>query len=335
VSGRVRCQIIPDVYYVCPPSPANRLEAEFVYRETLNECSFFGVVNSSEMLELIIEHGLWSMDEENELTTMPSRLDALKVEMYQGYIAFKSRRVDQIRKLLAKARERQYGLSSRRHTYDLYTAEGLAESAKLQYLLARNTIDDKEQLVNLEEVSDSLMRALIDIYLQAKPTESDLRSLSQNHRWRMIWSSGRQEGRVFGVPSVWLTDEQQALIAWSKLYDSIQEHPDPPPKEVLEDDDLLDGWVILEQKKREKSKQEGEGHKAGLGGAQEVFIPVDSASDAKRVDDMNATGARFTKKQRMAVLQKRKVVGEQNMPDSQQKMAMQSAQQFRNRMKSK
>jgi hypothetical protein len=322
-----------DVYYVCPPSPANKLEAAFVYRDTLQECSFLGVVTSDEMLELIIGNGLWSMDEENELTTMPSRLDTLKVEMYHNYAAYKSKRVDQLRKLLAKARERQYELSSRRHTYDLYTAEGLAESAKLQYLLARNTVDEREQPVNLEELSESLMRSLIDAYIRLKPTESALRSLSQNHHWRMIWSSGRQEGRVFGVPSIWLTDEQQALIAWSKLYDSIHEHPEPPPKEVIEDDDLLDGWVIIEQKKRDKSKQEVQGHKTGMGGAQEVFIPVESAEDARRVDGMNEAGSRFTKRQRMAVLQKRKVVGEQNMPDSQQKMSVQAAQQFRDRMK--
>jgi hypothetical protein len=130
-----------------------------------------------------------------------------------------------------------------------------------------------------------------------------------------------------------LTDEQQNLIAWSKLYDNIHEHIEPPPSEVVEDDDLLDGWLILEQKKREKEQRERAGDDKGKrGGAQEMFIPAETPEDAKRIEAMNEPGMAFIKRQRMATLKTQKVVSEQHMPDSKQQINVQAAQQFRDRM---
>jgi hypothetical protein len=180
-----------------------------------------------------------------------------------------------------------------------------------------------------------MLRLLLGDYLKCRPDELALRKLSQYSKWRIIWASGRQEGRVFGVPSTWLTEEQKGLIAWSKLYDNLGEHSEPPPKEVIEDDDLLDGWIILEQKKREKARSEREGDDKARkrGGAQEVFIPAETREDAKRIEQMNEAGAAFTKRQRMAALKSKGVMAEQHMPDSQQKISVQAAQQFRDRMK--
>lgn len=321
-----------NTYYVCAPSPAHKLEAAYVYAETLYECSFQGVLADEEMAQILIDNGLWSSDEENELQSAPVRLDALKVDMYQRFVGFQSRRVEQARRMLMRLRKRQNELSQRRHQYDLYTQTGLAQAFRLQYLISRNAKDVDYNPVDLESQSEWLLRIILQEYTRNRPDELMIRALAQDGRWRMMWASGKQEGRVFGVPSTWLTDEQQNLIAWSKMYDNINEHPEPPPKEVMEDDDMLDGWIILEQKKREKAQRERTGMK-DKPGAQEMFIPVETAEDAKRVEAMNDTGSAFVKRQRMAALKQHKVVGEQHMPDSRQQISAQAAQQFRERMK--
>jgi len=333
MAGTTRCLIINTPYYVCAPSPTHKLEASFIYADTLYECSFHGVLTDEEMLQIMIDNGLWSMEEENDLNSAPVRLDALKVEMYQKYVNFQSRRVEQARRMLARLRKRHNTLAHRRHQYDFYTQTGLAQTICLQYLISRNTQDAQHQAVDLEVQADWLLRQILDEYSRNRPGEQALRQLAQYGKWRMIWSSGRQEGRVFGVPSTWLTEEQQNLIAWSKLYDNIGEHTEPPPKEVIADDDLLDGWIILEQKKREKEQRERTGDDKRKPGAQEVYIPAETADDAKRIEAMNEPGMAFIKRQRMATLKKRKVVGEQHMPDSQQTISTQAAQQFRDRMK--
>ena len=306
-----------------------------VYEDTLYECSFAGVFTKESMLDMLIDNNLWTMDEESELNSAPTRLDALKVEMYQRFASFQSRRLEQARRLVLRLRQRQAELARRRHAYDYYTSTGLAESFRLQYLISRNVKDLSDNPVDLESQPESLLRFVLEDYLHSRPNELELRKLAQYGKWRMVWSSGRQEGRVFGVPSTWLTEEQQNLIAWSKLYDNIAEHTETPPKEVLEDDDLLDGWIILEQKKREKEQKERGGDDKGRkrGGAQEVYIPAETPEDAKRIDSMNEAGASFTKRQRMAALTKQGTVSEQHMPDSRQQISVQAAHQFRDRMK--
>ena len=42
------------------------------------------------------------------------------------------------------------------------------------------------------------------------------------------------------------------IVMWSQLYDNVQESMDAPTKDVIKDDDLLDGWLIVQGKKREK-----------------------------------------------------------------------------------
>ena len=303
-----------------------------MYSDTLYEASFRGILNDEEILQVMIDNELWSMEEETELNSMPVRLDALKVEMYQRHVSFQSRRVEQACRMIGRMRKRQTELARRRHHYDLYTQTGLAHAARLQYIVAHNTKDAQDNLVDLESRDEWFMRQVLEEYAKCRPDELVLRKLAQYGKWRMIWSSGRQEGRVFGVPSTWLTDEQQNLIAWSKLYDNLNEHVEPPPKEVVEDDDMLDGWIICEQKKREKEQRERAGGNTGKQGAQEVFIPAETPEDAQRIDQMNDPAQAFMKRQRMAVLKKNKQVGEQHMPDSKQQISMQAAQQFRERM---
>ncbi len=333
MTGVTRCLIVNTPYYINAPSPAHKMEAAFEYENVLYECSFHGVLTDEEMLQVMINNDLWNMDEETELNSIPVRLDALKVDMFQRHVSFQSRRVEQSRKMLSRIRTRQRELATRRHAYDFYTRTGLARHIQMQYLLRGNTTDKNRKSIDLEICNESFVRQLLEEYAVNKPDEMTLRALAKNGAWRMIWSSGRQEGRVFGVPSTWLTPEQQNLIAWSKLYDNINEHPEPPDKEVLEDNDMLDGWIIVEQKKREKAQQESAGGKKNKSGAQEMYIVAETQEDAQRVNAMNDQNALFMKRQRMATLKQNKVVGEQHMPDSKQQISVQAAQQFRDRMR--
>ena len=40
------------------------------------------------------------------------------------------------------------------------------------------------------------------------------------------------------------------------MYDNIQESMDCPTEDVINDDDMLDGWFIVQNRKREKDKKE-------------------------------------------------------------------------------
>lgn len=330
ISGKTRCIVNDVVYYIHPPTPEDKLEASYIYDDVLYQAGLEGVLLEHEMLSVMIERGMWSMDDESTLNSLPDRIDALKLEMYKKHEAFQSKQVKQIRKNLDKVRKQQIRLSSRRHIYDLYTCEGLANVYSLQYLITKNVFDVHGNRVDIDNYPGFFLQYLTEEYMDNRLDELQLRSLSKYPKWRIIWSSGRQEGRVFGVPSIFLTEEQQTLIAWSKLYDNLNEHPEPPSDEVIDDDDLLDGWLIMEQNKKKDERKEKIG--SGANG-QELFVPAETPEDAKRIHEMNASSSKFLKQQRMQIIKNKGSVKEEDMPDSKQRMVMQATQQFKDKMK--
>jgi hypothetical protein len=160
--------------------------------------------------------------------------------------------------------------------------------------------------------------------------------LARTEPWKSIWIAGKTESSVFGKPSSELTEEQKAIVLWSRMYDSVYENPKCPPDFIINDDDTLDGWLITQNRKRESEVKGayGEQHlgKVGKDGA-EVYIPVQSAKDAQRGEEMNDARARIIKRQRMAAVKSKGSIKEQYMPDSQITMKAQARKQFSDHVK--
>ena len=52
------------------------------------------------------------------------------------------------------------------------------------------------------------------------------------------------------------TEEQKAIISIHQMYSKIYEHPECPEDAIIEDDDVLDGWMLNQQKENKKQKME-------------------------------------------------------------------------------
>jgi cation diffusion facilitator CzcD-associated flavoprotein CzcO len=102
------------------------------------------------------------------------------------------------------------------------------------------------------------------------------------------------------------------------MYDNIQESMECPNKEVIEDDDMLDGWFIIQHKKREKDRVEKEFENSTknekIKNAPEVFV-VASKEKAEKINDMNDMNAKMIKHQRKLALDRYGSLDEQNLPD--------------------
>jgi hypothetical protein len=106
------------------------------------------------------------------------------------------------------------------------------------------------------------------------------------------------------------TDEQRALVNWSLLYDNVYQHPECPADAVVEDDDLLDGWLIDQRRDREAKATGGGGRVQLVGnekirGSQEVYLVAETPADARKVVDLNDEFGRAVQKQRFAHLRRR------------------------------
>ena len=86
---------------------------------------------------------------------------------------------------------------------------------------------------------------------------------------------------------------------YSKMYDNAYQNPDCPPDEVIEDDDMFDGWMISERREREKNKKKKNLDKVTDQKGDEIFVMADSPEDADDIVDVNDYSEKMRLRDRM------------------------------------
>lgn len=314
---------------VYEPTPTSKVKAHYIYLEEYKKAELLGLLSEEEISYQLKIRGLWSDILKSELELLPKQIEELKVELYNSYFTF--RRRDQIKKSLDSLKFREVELLQQRDRLKHVTCEGFAISCKNKYLICSATKDVDGELFfkDYENKSHSSLDIFIQEYLSNKMDEEVIRNLSRLEPWRSIWSAGKYENSIFGVPSSILSQEQKSIIIWSRIYDSAYESPECPPEEIIDDNDCFDGWMIVQSRNREREKQDQHSYKPGdkFNKADEVFISVDNPEDVERVNAMNSPTAIFRKQQRMNALTKSGgKLEEQYMPDSQNRMREQLVQ---------
>ena len=106
---------------------------------------------------------------------------------------------------------------------------------------------------------------------------------------------------------------------------------------MIKDDDMLDGWFIVQAKKRDKERAEGEFEDSTqsekIRNSDEVFVMAGSQADVGRIESMNDIGGRMTIKQREATMRRKKggAVSQNEFTDEKLKLQNQRNQQYKSR----
>lgn len=316
------------------PTPEHIYIGQEIYHEYFKELKEIGCMTEDEVIQFMLAEGLWSEQEEKTLKDVTKDIEEFKTKLYE--LTFKSNEKRAVRKALKLAKETQAKLTAKRQSYFYLTLTGAAAMMRTRFLVGMSTY-----YINGKPLYDEdgfwqadyyIFEQIADNYFKTRLPEQAYRELARTEPWRSIWNSRKSEGAVFGVPSIELTEEQRTLTIWSSIYDSVYEHPDCPPDEIVEDDDILDGWMIIQRKKRkqdsEKSKAENLVSNDKIRGMGEVFIPVDTFEDAKKIDDLNDHHSKMIKQQRLAHARRKGEVHEAAMPDSALEIQQELNRQF-------
>jgi hypothetical protein len=144
--------------------------------------------------------------------------------------------------------------------------------------------------------------------------------VARSEQWKAIWNSNKNN--LFNKASYDLSDEQKTLISISNMYDRIYEHPECPGEDVLNDDDILDGWMIYQRNKavkiiKQNSSQElANKHK----NAKEIFV-VANKEDVNDILDLNSgLSSSIIKQRRNMIVKSKDGVDEVNLPDVQMEL---------------
>jgi hypothetical protein len=328
---------------IVAPTPDILYEATGIYYKTIKSAEELGIMDDAELLKTMIAHELWTEKEEKELTEiLVGHIEYWKKEIYLNWWKPKDR--ERVQKYLQVAKDTYEELFSRRYAYNYVTQDGIAAYAKYQYIIENCTyLGDKK----FDWESQSPYSTML--YYQSNIIKEEyLRDLSHNAPWETIWLAGKKEQSLFGKPAVELSFDQLRLISWSTMYDNIREHYETPPDEIVQNDDALDGWLIIQKEEKEQKQFEkradGQVQNQKIKNANEIYLMANLEDDlstvksnvvdtANKIDAMNSAYSKMLKKQRYKLIDRQGQINEQALPDVKQDFMMQLTQAHAQKMK--
>ena len=290
MSGVVIVEFSGNRYIIKEPDNINKVIAEQVYDKKLEEAISKSILTESESVKQLIAMDKWNNEEQSELDGMDEDISNTKLNLYRAYKSF--RKLDPIRKKLRKLEKRRAELDSKRSVLRPNSAEGIAETARFRYSLCSNITDINGNklwaLGDYENQNSNLIEHLLSSYLSLQINEKTIRELCRTEPFRGLWVIGKSVSGTFSQTSAGLTSMQKAMVSWSRIYDNIYESPESPPTQVIEDNDLLDGWLTFQHKKREaeKSKRDNSEKGSNLKG-DEVYLIAEDPDAVGRIYAMN------------------------------------------------
>lgn len=311
------------------------VQASIIYDKAYKQAMVDGIMSEDEISDWMYESGLWHPIDDEKIEGVKKDIEKLKIEIYNNRNDNKLR--ERIR-LYIRAAEKQLVIQSReKNTFYQNTREGYALSEKISWIIKNTTYCDNE----LYDFKDISLSYVVDEWQNSILSESIIRELAREEPWKSLWSIRENVKLNFFANNnnEELTANQKHLVVWSQIYDNIQESMDCPTDEVIKDDDLLDGWFIVQSKKREKERLEKEFENKNtnekIKNSSEVYVMVDpnDKRSLERVNALNDPVANSIKRQRSQVIQAKGAAYQHDFLDEKQKMQMQITNDLRSSIK--
>lgn len=287
---------------ILTPTIEDEFFANEVFMEAFDDARSDDILTHDEMLEWMIDKELWTKEKDEKIEGCKKDIEKLKIEIFNARSKEKLR--ETIRLYLRTAEKALSKLQQEKDDLFSKTCEGIALQEKSIFLLGKCCFVGSEPL----DIKDFDLSSLYYEYNSLQLTEKQIRELARNDPWRLCWHS-RNYAPLFANPqNRVLSNDQKALIIWSTMYDNIQESMDCPTEEVINDDDMLDGWFILQQRKhrseKAKSELEAKTSNSKIANADEIMIMTDSTKEAENIHSMNSFGGEIIRQQRLNTVRK-------------------------------
>jgi hypothetical protein len=288
-----------------------------------------------DILNYLIMTNLWNPLIDKEFKELPNKIEDYKVQLYQSELNPKNQK--RIRRILTDSKNKFDYLYHTRHYFDHLTAQGYANLSKNHYILSQSIFDTKDNKIfnDIENIDFVLFNEICSVISANTIPGYMFRKIARSELWRNYWIANKDF--LFGKPTIEWTDEQKNLVVITKMYDNAYEHPECPGNNILEDDDMFDGWMISIRRENEKDKTKRRTEKKfgdKLNKAGEVFLMAESKEEAQNIYSLNNTLSRNIIKERETVLNKTTdVIKDSDLPDVQRNLQMQQIQQIKERNK--
>lgn len=316
---------------VKPPTRYQKYLAQLEYDRALSDLRFDRYFTKKTIVDTLIALKIVPTDIDTKLSKIDSDIEKLKHQLYLNHIDPVKTKI--IRKSLKDTRTLQNGLLSARHSLDHLTIEGYAEASRLYRLFSFCLESLNNEPINSPEIIEKVVIKINN----ERVSNENMRELARTEPWRSVWNAHGDS--VFGVDT---SEDQKTLILYSKMYDSVNKAHEPPDDKIINDDDMLDGWMIEQRKEYEreqKTKKVKRGKSVTNLDADEIYLFNQTKQSEKefikQTEEMNSFEAKLIKGQRSAALKANGTLSEVDMPDIKRDISIQSQQQIMDRFKRK
>lgn len=286
ISGRTNIMLDGSFFVISEPANDLICESYAIYEEVYDRAYGDGSFIEEELKAYLVEQDIWTPTHDKEITALNNDLDNKKVEAYDNYFRKDLYKIKRQARNIEKQISDMYSIKNK---FNFLECHNIAEAARQEWLLT--------QVVSpIELVIDNyfLFQKVCGQYYQKMIPVGDIRDCSRLDSWRAIWSNNKiHGGRLFNKDPIDFTRDQLSLCSFTQMYDSVYENSDRPNDKIIEDNDCLDGWFIVQRRKAEADKKISESgtKNSKIANAKERFIMVDNEEDARAVMNMNdATG---------------------------------------------
>jgi hypothetical protein len=314
-----------------PLTIEQELESNYIFKSAFESSLADEIMTEYEVKVWMNESGLWTLEHETKLEGMKQDLEKLKTEIYNNRHETKLR--EKLRRYIRGCEKALATISREKSQYFHNTREGYALSEKVSWII-QNTTYHNNKPYDFQEIS---INYVIDEWQKSILSESNIRELAREEPWKSLWSiRENSQIKLFNnSANEELTINQKNIVIWSQIYDNIQESLDCPNEDVIKDDDLLDGWFIIQNRKRKAEKLEKEFEQEvkneKIKNSSEIFIMANDPKNRQRIEQLNSPAALAIKQQRAEFIKENKNVKHHDLPDEKQKIEMQVANMMANR----
>jgi len=299
LSGIIYFKVKGDRYKIVPPTAEQKLLAEYISMEASSKLSFQQLLSEEDAEAYLSRMGIWTEEDEKNYEQSEDMVEDLKVALFKNQYNTAAQKT--IRSQLAGVKGALLTALSKKLSIAHMTLENHRRNIKNQFLVAICSLDsDGSHVYGEKEFWDSdsyLMQRAYAAWEEDIITPDQLREIARTEPWRSCWSVGQES--IFSMPPASLSEKQKQAIMYSKMYDNAYQNPDCPPDEVIEDDDMFDGWMISERREREKNKKKKNLDKVTDQKGDEIFVMADSPEDADDIVDVNDYSEKMRLRDRM------------------------------------
>ena len=318
---------------IYPPRIDQLVESYQIYEDIYQQSIADDIMTEDEMLSWMKESLIWTKANEARVDTLTKELEQSKVDIYES--RQDPKKVKNIRNIIRQKETDLHKEFAIKNSQYEHTCEGIASTARVSWLIS-NTTYQHGKLYDFQDIS---LNQIVSLWQESILSDTQCRELVRNDPWRSMWSIAKNgKARLFfNKEDEDLTLNQKSMVVWSQIYDNIYESIDCPSKGVIEDDDMLDGWLIVQNRKHEKSRIESESQdlikNPKIKNSKEVLIMAHSKEHAKNIHNLNDEKAKEVIKQRFAAVEKHGTLNQEDLPDEKMNIHLHKMQSLKEHLK--